>query len=240
MTQYTSLVTGVSRGIGRAIADTLAAQGHKVIGLSRTPPDNTFAGEFFPVDLADADETEKTLETVVSRHAVDNVINNAGLSIVASLEEIDLENLDQMINVNVRPMIQCVQACLPAMKGSGRGRIVNIGSRAALGKARQSVYGASKAAVSGLTRAWALELGQHGITVNCINPGPIDTEMFRDSNPADDPATQKIINGVLVKRLGKPEDIASTCAFLASDEAGFITGQTINVCGGLSVGMAPN
>lgn len=240
MTQYTSLVTGVSRGIGQAIAAALVAKGHKVIGLSRSSPDNSFEGEFYSVDLADADKTQQVLEVIVSRHSIDSVINNAGLSIVASLEEIDLEILDQMINVNVRPMIQCVQAFLPAMKGKSRGRIVNIGSRAALGKARQSIYGASKAAVSGLTRAWALELGQHGITVNCINPGPIETEMFRNSNHADDPATQKIINGVLMKRLGKPEDIASACAFLASDEAGFITGQTLNICGGLSVGLAPN
>ena len=239
MTQYTSLVTGVSRGIGRAIADTLAARGHKVIGLSRTPPDNTFKGDFYPVDLADADAADEALATITSRYKVDNVVNNAGLSVVATLEEIDLELLDRMVDIHLRPMIQCAQACLPAMKQRGRGRIVNIGSRAALGKARQSVYGATKGAVSGLTRAWALELGQFGITVNCINPGPIDTEMFRDSNPADHPQTQKIISGVLVKRLGKPEDIANACAFLASDEAGFITGQTINVCGGLSVGMAP-
>lgn len=240
MTQYTSVVTGVSRGIGRAIADALTARGHHVIGMSRTPPDNTFKGEFFPVDLGDPDETEKALAAVTGRHKVDNLFNNAGISLPMALESVDLETLDRMVSLNLRPLIQCGQACMPAMKARGRGRIVNIGSRAYHGKAGQSVYGATKAGVVGLTRAWALELGEFGITVNCVSPGPIDTEMFRESNPPDDPQTKKIIEGVVVRRLGKPEDIANACAFLGSDEASFITGQTLNVCGGLSVGQAPS
>lgn len=238
MTQYTTLVTGVSRGIGRAIADALIADGHTVIGLSRTPPDNTFRGIFHRVDLTDRTAAAEMLAAVTAEHQVDNLVNNAGGGFHAPIEEITLDQLDKTVALNLAQLIQCTQACLPAMKAKGRGRIVNIGSRAALGKAGQSVYGGSKSNVHGLTRTWALELGKHGITVNSIAPGPIATDLFRKNNPPESPRTKAIVNGILVGRMGEPEDIAGAASFLVSDRASFITGQTLFVDGGLTVGLS--
>jgi NAD(P)-dependent dehydrogenase (short-subunit alcohol dehydrogenase family) len=124
------------------------------------------------------------------------------------------------------------------MKAARFGRIVSISSRAALGKELRTVYSATKAALHGMTKTWALELGAHGITVNAVGPGPIDTELFRRVNPADSPRTKAIIEGIPVKRLGTPEDIAHAVASLLDERAGFITGQVLYVCGGMTVGNA--
>ena len=125
------------------------------------------------------------------------------------------------------------------MKAAGKGRIVTISSRAALGKELRTAYSATKAGVIGLTRTWALELAPHGITVNAIGPGPIETELFKSANPHNSPRTQAIIRGVPVQRLGQPEDIAHAADFFLSDGASFVTGQVLYVCGGMTVGVAP-
>ena len=182
-----TLVTGVSRGIGRAIADRMLAEGHTILGLARTPPGADYKGEFQAVDLSDPAATAETLAHIAERYAVDHVVNNVGIAQLAGVESMTLEDFDVMISVNLRAAVQCVQACLPAMRRKGRGQIVNIGSRAALGKAGRSAYGATKAGLVGLTRTWALELAAAGITVNCVAPGPIETEMIRASYPADSP-----------------------------------------------------
>ena len=238
MTGYTTLVTGVSRGIGRAIADALIADGHTVVGLSRTPPSNTYRGIFHQVDLTNREAAAKMLAKVTAEYQFDNLVNNAGGGYHAPIEKITLDQLDKTVEVNLVQLIQCTQACLPSMKAKKRGRILNIGSRAALGKAGQSIYGGSKSNVHGLTRAWALELGKHGITVNSIAPGPIATDLFRKNNPPESPRTQAIVNGILVGRMGEPEDVAAAASFLVSDKAGFITGQTLFVDGGLTVGLS--
>jgi NAD(P)-dependent dehydrogenase (short-subunit alcohol dehydrogenase family) len=124
------------------------------------------------------------------------------------------------------------------MKGVGFGRIVNMASRAALGKELRTAYAASKAGLIGATRVWALELGAHGITVNALGPGPIATELFNRANPPGDPRTRAIVESVPVKRVGTPEDVAHAAGFL-DERAGFVTGQVLYVCGGLTVGTAP-
>lgn len=239
MGTYTTLVTGVSRGIGRAIADMLIEDGHKVVGLSRSKPDDTYKGIHVAVDLADRPAAKAVLEQVAADHDIDNLVNNAGAGFHAYVGDIDIADLARTANINLAPLILAAQACLPAMKAKGRGRIVNIGSRAAHGKAGQSVYSASKASVHGMTKSWALELGRHGITVNTVAPGPIATDLFRSNNPPDHPRTKAIVDNILVGRMGEPEDIAGACAFLLSDRAGFITGQTLYVDGGLTVGQYP-
>ena len=123
------------------------------------------------------------------------------------------------------------------MKAARFGRIVNISSRAALGKELRTVYAATKAGLHGMTRTWALEFAAHGITVNAVGPGPIGTELFHQVNPAGSPRTKAIIEGVPVKRLGTPEDIAHAAAFLLDERAGFVTGQVLYVCGGMTVGL---
>jgi 3-oxoacyl-[acyl-carrier protein] reductase len=232
-----TLITGASRGIGLALAKDMAARGHHVIGLSRSAPKDGFPGDYVTGDLSDAADTARALAEIAKSYQVDNLVNNAGLITVERLEQATLPAFEQMIAVNMRALMQCSQAVLPAMKAKRHGRIVNIGSRAALGKDGRGTYGATKAAVVGFTRSWALELARDGITVNCVAPGPIETELFRDANPPGSPQAEALIATVPVGRIGQPSEVAAACAYFMSDEAGFVTGQVLNVCGGLTVGQ---
>ncbi len=238
MSRPVTLVTGASRGIGRAIALDLARKGHLVINLSRSRPEGDFPGLSYPVDLGEESAARRVLSEVTAAHAVDNLVNNAGLIRANPLELVDTDDFRAQIDLNLRAAILCAQAVLPAMRAKRRGRVVNIASRAMLGKAGRSVYGATKAALVGLTRTWALELAQDGITVNAVSPGPIETELFRANYPAGGPAAKAIVGAIPVGRIGTPADVAAAVAFFISDEASFITGQVLHVCGGLSIGSA--
>jgi 3-oxoacyl-[acyl-carrier protein] reductase len=234
-----TLVTGASRGIGLSIAERLAREGHTVINMSRSPPPNDFRGTSYSVDLSDPQALKRVLAEAVARHSIDNVVNNAGLAEVSPVEQIDMEDVDRMIDINVRAAILVTQALVPGMRARKRGRIVNLGSRAALGKAGRSAYAATKGAIVSLSRTWALELARDGITVNTVAPGPVATEMFYHENPAESPATKALLASIPVGRIGTPADVAAAVNFLLSDDASFITGQTLYVCGGLSVSTAP-
>ena len=237
---HTALVTGGSQGIGRAIVERLAADGYRVVSLDRVPPASRAEGEsFYEVDLAQPRATSDVLAQITDRFAVSVLVNTVGTVQPGALEEVTLEDLDQVVALNLRCTIQCAQAVLPAMKARRYGRIVSISSRAALGKELRTVYAATKAGLHGITRTWALELGRHGITVNAIGPGPIATDLFTRVNPADSPRTRAIIDGVPVGRLGTPADIANAVAFFADERSGFVTGQVLYVCGGMTAGVAP-
>ncbi len=232
-----TVVTGVSRGIGTAIAQDLARRGHRVVGLARTRPE-VFDGEFFPVDLADPAATAATLAEITRKHRVLRLVNNAGISRLATVEAATLDDFEAIMAVNVRSVMQCMQAVLPGMREAGFGRIVNIGSRAGMGKESRLVYGASKAAIVSMTRTVALEYAAYGVTANCIGPGPIETDMIRKSYPPGSEKRTAVTSQLPVGRFGQPEEIAHACAYFLSDEAGFTTGQVLYVCGGLSVGQA--
>lgn len=235
----TAIVTGASNGIGWATAERLADQGLVVINLDIAAPKQESRAIHHRVDLSDSEATAAVLSEVTARHSVTRLVNNAGHATAAALEDTTFDDLRKTVEINLRATIQCTQAVLPAMKAAGFGRIVNISSRTALGKALRTAYAATKGGLISMTRGWALELAPHGITVNAVAPGPIATELFDAVNPPDSPRTEKIIQDIPVKRIGRPEDIANAVSFFLSDASGYVTGQTLYVCGGLSVGAAP-
>ena len=230
-----ALVTGAARNIGAAIARRLRRDGFAVVAVDRAEPDHADYDEFVRLDLADGATVTERLAEIANAYRVTRLVNNAGIVAPAGIEDTDPDSLDRVAAVNLKAPIICLQALLPGMKRAGIGRVVNISSRVALGKELRTVYSATKAGLHGMTKTWALELGRHGITVNAVGPGPIRTELFDEVNPPGDPRTQAIIERVPVGRLGSPDDVAEAVSFFASDGSGFVTGQVLYVCGGMTI-----
>lgn len=234
-----TLVTGGSNGIGAAIVSARAAAGEIVVNLDRDQPGAGVPGETVRADHSDRDALSDALGDLSARFDITRLVNNAGVALLDPLEEFDPADMDRTVAINVTAPALIAQACLPAMKARGFGRIVNIASRAALGKGLRTAYAGSKGALISATRVWAMELAGHGITVNAIGPGPVETELFRHANPPDSPVTQQIRDGIPVRRLGQPEDIAHAVDYFLDARAGFVTGQTLYVCGGMTIGVVP-
>lgn len=232
----TAVVTGASSGIGEAIALRLLESGRTVIAMQRRPPRIQHAHlQFRAVDLADAAAVRAAADEIAARHSVRFLVNNAGVNRPGTLEQATTEDLDYAIAVNVRAAMVLIQAFAPSMRAAGFGRIVNISSRAALGKTGRTVYSAAKAGLIGMTRTLCLELAADGITVNAVAPGPVGTELFDRGHPLGSEKRQHVIDSIPVKRVGTPDDIARAVVFLLSPESGYITGQTLFVCGGTSI-----
>lgn len=241
---YVTLVTGATKGIGRAVSDMLAADGQHVVGMARGS-DASFPGDLIQCDLADSAALAATLAEVAKKYSVDHVVNGVGLVERASLADISTPHLDRMLYSNVYTAVACTQAMLPHMLAKKRGRVINIASRAMLGRPGSSVYAAAKAALVGLSRSWALELATSGVTVNVVAPGTTDTENFRRVNPpntgeqpAGQPKTPDWSRIVPMGRIGDPKEVAAAIRYFLSDEAAYTTGQVMYVCGGLSIGTA--
>lgn len=230
------LVTGGASGIGLAIAERGNDLGWDVVVIDR---EFASVGLSVQADLSSIDETTDALGAALESGPITRLVNNVGAVFPAALEDQTLAQVDASHALNLRSAIQCTQAVLPGMRASGQGRIVNMASRAALGKEHRTAYAAAKAGLIALTRVWALELGADGITVNAIGPGPIATDLFNQANPDGALRTEAIKSSIPVGRLGTPLDVARTALFFLDDDAGFITGQTLYVCGGLTVGAMP-
>ena len=235
-----TLVTGGTSGIGRAICEMLLAQGTTVVNLDHATPGWSHPKLVsYRADLTQQDATERAAAQICAEHAITAFVNNAGATRPGTVDTVKIADLDYVVNLQLRAGLILIQAALPSLRACGHGRIVNMSSRAALGKPERVAYSSVKAGLIGLTRTLAMELGRDGITVNAIAPGPIATELFRNSNPPDAPQTRRIVDSIAVKRLGTPEDVARATLFFLSADNGFITGQVLYVCGGTTLGIAP-
>lgn len=229
-----TLITGASKGIGRAIADKVCAQGGHVVGIARSP-DATFPGDLISVDLTNGVERRAALAEIAQRYDITRLVNNVGFNQMQPLQDITLDRYNQVMETNLGVMLDATQAVVGHMKRSQFGRIINMASRSLLGRRGGSAYAGAKAAMVGFTRSWALELAEAGITVNCVAPGPIKTAMFERNNPPGSDSRETLLQSVPMKRMGEPEEVADLVQFLLSPSAAFITGQTIFVCGGSSI-----
>ncbi|TDV96630.1 NAD(P)-dependent dehydrogenase (short-subunit alcohol dehydrogenase family) [Halomonas alkaliantarctica] len=235
--QPCAVVTGGARNIGQAIALRLQQDGYRVIVADIVAPEaGSLQEDAYQVDLADANATRRVMEEIAERYAVSRLINNVGIVAPALLEEARLEDFDKLMHLNVRSALVCTQALLPTIKAQGMGRIVMNASRVVLGKEARTIYSATKGALQSMARTWALELAEHGITVNCVAPGPIATSAFWQNNPPDSERARRIIDNIPLSRMGQPEDVAQAVSFFCDERSSFITGQTLYVCGGVTVG----
>jgi 3-oxoacyl-[acyl-carrier protein] reductase len=231
------LVTGASKGIGRALLDRLLEDGYRPVGLARSVPADLAEGqEFHACDLTDLDAAARLVRELGADDPFYALVNNAAMAPTTSIDDTTIADMQAAVQLNLNAMLVCTQSVLSGMRSSGGGRIVNLSSRAALGKVNRGAYGATKAGVIGMSRTWALELAKDNITVNVLAPGPTATELFRVSTPPEDPRTQALIASIPLGRVGRPDEMAHAITFLIDERSGFMTGQTLYIDGGLTVG----
>ena len=232
------VLTGGSSGIGLATARAFLDAGYEVISIARRDcPLVSPRLTSISVDLTDAGATREAILSVATSRPATTLVHCAGAIREKPIEDATLIDLTELANLHLGAALSLVQANLAAMKRARYGRIVLISSRAVLGLAKRTVYSATKAGMLGLARTWALELAAHGITVNVVAPGPIaETEMFEEIIPAASAKMQAAAKQVPLGRFGTPQDVARAVTFFTDPKASFVTGQTLFVCGGTSVG----
>lgn len=240
MTQRIALVTGASRGIGQAIAKRLANEGYLVIGTATSEKGAAAVNDYLQelggagrvLNVQDAEQINQLFDSIEKEFGnVQVLVNNAGITQDGLLMRMDDNAWERVLDVNLTSVFRTSKRAIKGMMKARQGRIINITSVvAAMGNAGQTNYTASKAGIEGFTRSLAREIGSRQITVNCVAPGFIDTDLTKD---LDEALIQSMLNAVPLARLGKPEDIAAAVNFLASEEAGYITGTVLDVNGGM-------
>jgi 3-oxoacyl-[acyl-carrier protein] reductase len=235
MKKKTIVITGASKGIGWATSQRLANAGYHVVGIARGEPENLFPGDFFSCDLSSEQETASLIQKLLENYQVEGLVNNVGAGGPQPLGAIDLNALRDLYDINVRTAVQMTQGLVGGMKERRWGRIINLASRVIFGVSGRTSYAAAKIALIGCTRVWALELALEGITVNAVAPGPIETAMFRTIRPAGSPEEKELLASIPMGRVGQPNEVAAAIEFLLSEDAGFITGQTLCIDGGGSL-----
>jgi|MGYP001445377183 3-oxoacyl-[acyl-carrier protein] reductase len=236
-----AIVTGASQGIGKIIAFELAKSGAHVACISRNKKAiesivdeitiNGGQASSFPCDISDSDTLSEIITEIIKENSrIDILVNNAGITKDSLLMRMSIEQWDDVINTNLKGAFHCTKAVVRYMMKNKFGRIINITSIVGLtGNAGQANYAASKAGLIGMTKSIAKEVASRGITANCIAPGWIETSM---TDKLSGEVKNEFLSHIPVGRIGSPDDIANAVIFLASDEAGYITGQTITVDGG--------
>ncbi|MBM6550002.1 3-oxoacyl-ACP reductase FabG [Marinomonas ostreistagni] len=234
-----ALVTGATRGIGKAIAQALVANGVTVIGTATSESGAATISEYLGdngkgivLDVSSDESVDAVVKQINEEFGAPTIlINNAGITRDNLMMRMKMDEWDQVINTNLTSVFRVTKACLRGMTKAKFGRVVTISSVVgSMGNAGQANYSAAKAGLEGFSRSLAAEIGSRGITVNCVAPGFIATDMTKDL-PEDHKAN--LVSKVPAARLGEPEEIAAAVAFLASDAAGYITGETLHVNGGM-------
>lgn len=232
------LVTGASRGIGKTIAKSLQSYGNVYVTARNEEKLKEFGNEmYFVCDLSKEEDLLK-LGNFIQEKKIDILVNNAGEYTYCGIEDTEISKLNEMLSINLKAPIYLMHSAIPHMKKNKFGRVINIGSiSGVMGEAYASMYSATKAGLIGLSKATGLELAEFGITVNTINPGWVDTELGKSSIEDSEFSEEEILESVPQRRFVKPEEIAGLVKYLISEEAKGITGQSINICAGLSVGI---
>jgi 2-hydroxycyclohexanecarboxyl-CoA dehydrogenase len=236
-----AIVTGGGQGIGRAIAEKLAAEGATVVVTDLVERSAIQTAEGLPgavalgVDVTDRQAVQAMADQVAQLFGrIDVLVNNAGWDKASPFTESEPADWDRAIAVNLYGVLHTCKAVLPIMAAQGSGAVVNLGSDAGrVGSSGEAVYSAAKGGVIAFTKSLAREMARHQVRVNCVCPGPTDTALF--ASFAGPKLREALTRAIPFRRLGQPADVANVVAFLASDEASFVTGQTVSVSGGLTM-----
>jgi 2-hydroxycyclohexanecarboxyl-CoA dehydrogenase len=239
-----AIVTGAGRGIGRGVAEKLTAEGATVVAAdvdeaTAAATAAALGGGALGIatDVSSRDAVETMVETVREHFGrIDVLVNNAGWDKVGPFVDSDPADWDRIIAINLYGVLHTCKAVLPIMAEQGGGRVVNLASDAGrVGSSGEAVYSAAKGGVIAFTKTAAREMARHQVAVNCVCPGPTDTALFASVTEDDPKLREALIKAIPLRRLAQPTDLANAVAFLASDEAAYITGQTLSVSGGLSM-----